>query len=458
MFDEMDFDSGFEWDNQERLATEAYQFYEQGQMLLALEQINKALEINPASTSLNFNKALILDVVEKYEAAIECYKKALESKPNDPEIYNSLAVDYTRIGLYDLAIETFDQALSCDCNFEPAYCNSIITYTEMGKYDKAEESFYMAQQINPDCPICFYNIGNSMFCRGKMERALWCWEKTRYLDDDHPQINYRIAQAHWSMGNSNFANDSFLAELRTNPGNTDVLLDYALFLLQDNKIDSAREKLHRIIELEPQSPQAYQFLGELELNMGNIDTAEKHFRKALVIDDIAGPHFRLGEIEFNRQRYENAKMHFKHELSFDIEDFDVLMAIGTMLLEINEYDVPTQCFLKAADVNPTSYLPFYYMGMCMFNAGEPNDARHFFSYSRDLNSDHIQSYIMMAKCHLADHHYQMAIESLEEILQSQPDNKELKKMLRFIKIQFFGSKFRQLFCDFTLKLRTITKK
>ena len=102
----------------------------------------------------------------------------------------------------------------------------------MDLHEEAEHMFYLAQQINPECPICFYNIGNSLFTRQRYKKAIWCWQRTAQLEPTHPQINYRIAQAYWADGDNENAKEHFLQELRVNPGDTDVILDFGIFLLK----------------------------------------------------------------------------------------------------------------------------------------------------------------------------------------------------------------------------------
>ena len=171
------------WDDAERLATTAHQLYEDGDLAEAYKQLRKAIKINPCNSAWLFNTGLTLDALDRYEDALECFQDAIALSGDDPEILNCIAVDYTRLGQYDRSLEIFESIQQIDTEFEPGYCNRIITYTEMDKHDKAEEMFYLAQQIKEDCPICFYNIGNSLFVRGKYERAAWCWQQTARIDE-----------------------------------------------------------------------------------------------------------------------------------------------------------------------------------------------------------------------------------------------------------------------------------
>ncbi len=86
------------YDSSEQKAQKAFELYEDGKITQAISELNDALEVNPASCSLHFNKALALDSLSKFEDAIANTRRRLALNPCDLEILNSLAVDYTRIG------------------------------------------------------------------------------------------------------------------------------------------------------------------------------------------------------------------------------------------------------------------------------------------------------------------------------------------------------------------------
>ena len=54
------------YDNAEDKAARAFEFYEDGEIAQALENIDSALQINPANSSWHFNKALALDSVNRF--------------------------------------------------------------------------------------------------------------------------------------------------------------------------------------------------------------------------------------------------------------------------------------------------------------------------------------------------------------------------------------------------------
>ena len=386
IFEEME--SGF-YDKAERKARMAFELYEDGNSPKALAAMEDALEINPSNSSWHFNKALILDSINRFEDAIIEYEHAIELSGSDLETLNSLAVDYTRMGQYDLAIETFERIEGLDSGFEPCYCNRIITYTEMGQHDLAEQMFYLAQQIEPDCPLCFYNIGNSLFVRGEYKKAIHCWLKTAELEPTHPQINFRIAQACWSVGENEQAREYFLAELRNNPGDIDTIVDFGLFLLEAGDLESAKEKFNRILELCPDCGAALFYLGEVEHHNGNFEQAAELYTQAMEKNGIlAGPRYRLAEYSLLLGDKERARAYLVCEMELAEEDVETLVSMGSMFLATGDFDLSSHCLLKAVDINCACAEAYYYLGLVSTMQGLFEESAEFFCHALDIRGDY----------------------------------------------------------------------
>jgi len=438
VFNENSYDS---FGEAEEIARYAYELYEDGKVAMALIQLQEALEIDPASSSLHFNKALALDTMSRFEDAIKEYKAALELIGDDLEILNSLAINYTRIGLYDLAIETFEKIESMDRDFEPGYCNRIIAYAEMNKHDKAEEMFYLAQQIKPDCALCFYNIGNSLFIRGEYKKAISCWIKTAKLEPDHPQINFRIAQAYWFDGNYKDSRKYFLAELRENPGDTDVIVDFGLFLLQLGDIESAKEKFNRVLEFEPDHAQAMFYLGEIAFNKGSFRDAEQLFHKAIVNDDtLVGPNYRLAQYALQKNQITQAREFLFEELKLDPDDAEALISMGSMFLHTGDYDYATHCLIRAVDFDADNAEPYYYLALVSATRGLLKEADEFFTQALDLEPNHVFALKDSVILCLAMSKFDLATERIEKASQLIGSNSEMKSLQRKVKFAKLAGK------------------
>jgi tetratricopeptide (TPR) repeat protein len=448
------------YDKAERRARKAHELYENGNVSQALLVLEEAIQINPSNGTWHFNKALGLDTINRFEEAIAEYEIALQLAPDDLEILNSLAVDYTRTGQYDRAIETFEYIHELDSTFEPCYCNRIITYTEMDQHDLAEQMFYLAQQLNPNCALCYYNIGNNLFVRGLYKKAIHCWQRTVQLEPTHPQINYRIAQAYWSDGDCPKAHEYFLAELRANPGDIDVILDFGLFLLQTGDLESAKEKFNRILELDPGFASALFYLGEIAFNNNDYEKATEFFRQALQKDDsLTGPHYRLAQCELMKGHNDNAKNHLICELELAPEDGAPLVSMGSMFLTIGEFDLATDCLVKAAtlDCGPKSAHAdsgdtlsakynndqqqpsitadaYYYLGLVCIAKDRLEDAAEFFGHALDIRPQHILALRDSAAVYLAMGKINDAAQRIKKVTALTDKDQRIKSLDRKIRL------------------------
>jgi tetratricopeptide (TPR) repeat protein len=450
------------FDKAESKANRAFELYEDGKMSQALEEIETALELNPTNSCWHFDKALALDAVHRYEEAIDEYEAALQLSAGDLEILNSLAVDYTRTGQYDRAIETFEQIQELDPRFEPSYCNRIIAYTEMGLHDLAEQMFYLAQQINPCCALCFYNIGNSLYVRGEYKKAIGCWTHTAELEPTHPQINYRIAQAYWSLDERAQAHEYFLRELRTNPGDVEVILDFGIFLLEGGDLESSKEKFHRLLEFAPHHPLALFHLAEMAFHQGDLEGATDLYNQALRSDGtLAGPYYRLAQMALRKDQKQKARAYLISELRNAPDNAEVLVSVGSMFVAVaadgrdpdqpwpagvrrpplrsafgsSDLDHASHCLMRAMEVDSTNPDAYYYLGVVSAIKGLFRESEGFFAQALRAKPDHLPALRESAWLHLHQGHLSDAAQRIQQARTHGPDDTSIRDLDRRIRVQ-----------------------
>jgi tetratricopeptide (TPR) repeat protein len=456
LYEEMEFSY---FSEAEQKARKAFELYEDGQMAQALDELDTAIELNPANSAWHFDKALALDAVSRFEEAIAEYEMALQLSPHDLEILNSLAIDYTRTGQYDLAIDTFEQIEQFDADFEPCYCNRIITYAEMDLHDLAEQMFYLAQQIKPDCALCYYNIGNSLFVRGLYKKAIACWHRTAELEPTHPQINYRIGQAYWSQDDCVHAHQHFLSELRNNPGDVDVILDFGLLLLETGDIESAKEKFNRIIELEPESASASFYLGEIALRGADSQQAVQMFTEAMRKDNtLTGPRYRLAQHALVSDDRQTAKEYLIAETKLCPDDADILVSMGSMFLALDEVDCATHCLLRAIDIDSANVDGYYYLGLACAADKRLEDAADFFGNALDIRPDDVRILRSSAVLCLAMGRLDTAAERIRHARALADDDAQAKNLAGKIRLAQAKKRVRDFLTCSRQRLKRLTSK
>lgn len=123
-------------------------YYYRGNYELAVNEINKALEIEETAEYLNL-KGLLLAELGKFDDSKKIYAAALKIEPNLSEINNNLGLLYLKMKKLDDAVVAFKEAVKKNVNYAVAYVNLGKAYIETEKYDDAVKAYEKALQIDP---------------------------------------------------------------------------------------------------------------------------------------------------------------------------------------------------------------------------------------------------------------------------------------------------------------------
>ncbi len=274
-----------DWYDAEQRVERARELFELQQWSEALAEIEAALAMNPHNAAWHCNRGYILDQMERYEEAVGSFREAIDLDPNDKEALLALGSDLTRLGRYAESLRVLEELQRTDPGFEPSYCQRIVTYTEMGQHDRAEEMFYLAQQIEHECPDCFFNIGKSLIARNRQEQAVYCFKRCVELDPEYPDVRRILARIYRARGDADTAREYYLAELRQDPGDVELLGEMGEMFMQCGNLEAAGEKARQMIELEPASAGGYVLLGRVTMLQCRWQQAVEALGEALSLDN-----------------------------------------------------------------------------------------------------------------------------------------------------------------------------
>lgn len=273
-------------------ANRGLDFYKEGKFEEAIEQFNKAIEINPEISGLYRGLGGAYLELGDYGKAIENFEKALSMNPNNPNTYNGLGEVYYQIGDYDKAIEYFKEAINIDSNYDKAYIGLGLTYYYSSRrYKEAEEKFNEALEIDPNnfraytwLGLMYLDLGKNDI--SKIEEAKLIFEKSLGINQDYWQTYFGLGQYNYIKGNYNEALD-FLSKVEEVHG-----FDFRSKLLQARvltrlggyeKAEEIFEQLKNYKEL-PYYCMLYIVKGMVELDKGNIESSQNNYDIALDIN------------------------------------------------------------------------------------------------------------------------------------------------------------------------------
>ena len=108
---------------------------------LAIEEFNRAVQIDPSNAAAYNGLGVSLDATEDYKKAVGAYASAIKIDPNLGYVFNNLGYSYLLQDRPDLAIAYFKQAVALD-GTNQRYANNLgLAYARTGKYDEALATF-----------------------------------------------------------------------------------------------------------------------------------------------------------------------------------------------------------------------------------------------------------------------------------------------------------------------------
>ena len=143
---------------------------EMGELKEAEKFFRKSFEINPLSAKAYYNYARFLKQTEKLEAAEVYYKKALDIEPQYALAYSSYAKFLINAGRYEEAKICCKKAIDINPNLATAHNNYAVLLERSGQLIEANKHYLKALDIEPNFSMAHNNYVNLLMV---VEKQVW---------------------------------------------------------------------------------------------------------------------------------------------------------------------------------------------------------------------------------------------------------------------------------------------
>jgi len=127
-------------------------YYRHQQPEKAIEEFQKAIELNPRYAAAYHNLANVYHSQKKYQLAIENYQKATSINPHLWQSWQNLASIYFNQKAYKQAEEAFKKSIEANPQNIHSRVGLAIFYLKTGEKEKAKEQVKTAIKIDPNNP------------------------------------------------------------------------------------------------------------------------------------------------------------------------------------------------------------------------------------------------------------------------------------------------------------------
>jgi tetratricopeptide (TPR) repeat protein len=212
--------------------------------------------------------------------AIAVLEDMVKQNPQRFDTYELLGELYEQKGDLDRAMELYEHSLLLDSSEPRNHLRLADLLRQAKKYDKAVEMLEAARKKFPDLPFITYGLALALSQAKRHEESLAAFAQ---------------AQTDAESRNEELLNAGFY-------------FTYGAAAEQAGKLDKAAELLKQSIQLDPNSPEAYNYLGYMWADRGqHLDEAGNLIKKALELDPDKGAYLdSLGWFYYKRGDSEKA--------------------------------------------------------------------------------------------------------------------------------------------------------
>jgi type IV pilus assembly protein PilF len=177
-------------------------YYQQGQWASALDDIKRALQVDPDLVDAYGVRALIYMEMNEPTLAEENFLRALSMSPGNPDFSNNYGWFLCQNGRAAESISYFEAAIKSRNYQSPAKAlnNAGACSLKLKNESAAEQYFLKAFQVNPGNPVTNANLAKIYFDRKDFERARFYVGRIPQSDDLTADVLWTAIKVHRKLG------------------------------------------------------------------------------------------------------------------------------------------------------------------------------------------------------------------------------------------------------------------
>lgn len=274
---------------------------EKGNLQIAMELFNQALEINPEDPAAYYEKARLLQALGKNEEALNSakmavryntdnkwysvlyaniskasgnyneyvliYENLITQYPNDLNFLNELAYAYFFTGAYQKAIGIYDRIEEQIGINEALTTQKVQLYNSIGKKEEAVAEYERLINLFPDEPRYYALLAEYCSKNQMNEKAIWAYQKIEEINPEDPYVHISLADFYKKAGNDS-ASFSELKLGLANPNldiktKVNLLITYYSGQLDDKQRNQALELSEILRQTHPDEPLSQTFYASM---------------------------------------------------------------------------------------------------------------------------------------------------------------------------------------------------
>lgn len=264
----------------------ALRHYQKGNFTEALALIREGEELDKIDFALLHLAALSAFRLGNIPLAKQYTEKALQLSPEDPSSWNVLGEVLRVSRNLPEAVEAFKKAITINPSFTDAFSNLGNVYADAEDFDNASAAYSKALSLDPNHIDAWYNLGNVAFRAKRFSVALEAYRKVLSINPQHLNALNNYGLLLGDLRQHAEVKETYERLLSLKPDFAEAILNYANITYNLGQLREASDILGRFLTTVPKDQSLSLLLrhGTFLRELGERALAKNAFLAALDVD------------------------------------------------------------------------------------------------------------------------------------------------------------------------------
>ncbi|WP_201245052.1 XrtA/PEP-CTERM system TPR-repeat protein PrsT [Halochromatium salexigens] len=300
-----------------------------------------------------------------------------------------------------------------------------------GNAVEAEAELVRAQELGADPEQLRLPLLRAWLMQDKTDLVIDATAPEELADSaQQPEVLTLRGQALLTQGRTEEARSTFEEALELEPANAEALLGMAWVELLEDDREASRGYLQAALDHDPESNRAWELLGDLERDAGQLEDAEAAYGKAVdTTNQPFTPRFKRALTRIFQQDYEGAEQDWQALRQRSGENPAVSYVGGMIAFYQQDYESARTALEEALSREP-NYMPaVFYLGATQYALENWQQAESYLNrYTREFPSSP-EANRLLALTRLRDGDSERAERALNAVLETDPEDRAALAMM-----------------------------
>ncbi|AKL98588.1 tetratricopeptide repeat protein [Endomicrobium proavitum] len=363
------------------------------------------------------------------------YEKVISLDQSALPAYQNLAYMYLQTGNKELAYKAAKKVDELDGN-NPQTAVFLGTFYAVANDSSTAKDFWdKTLQLDPDNETAMVYLASHYSTYNDLLKSADYWNKFLKQQPDSVAGYLQLALVQEKLGQNKNALKSLDKAVALNSSVVDSYMSKARIYESEKKFDLAIKEYKKYIEVFPDNPFAYIFMGRCYLEINDLKTAEETLLAAKEISDNAdalkAASYWLGTVYEKEWKIPEALKEFEYVSSLE-ENVILYSKTGYFYSLLKEYAKAEKQFQKALKKEPSNVEVLYMSALNYLDWAKYDKALNVLKEVSVLSPDFADAYFFMAAAYEKKNDYENSEKALLKVIELNPENAKALNHLGYI--------------------------